>query len=279
MTLDGRTARTTRRILGGERLSLDAVLETEVEARPENIPLDVLFEDESVIVLNKPAGMVVHPAPGNRAGTTQNALLHFDPGLASVPRSGLVHRLDKDTSGVMVVARNLEAHAFLVDQMQQRLVSRTYLAMALGEIIAGGRLDAPIGRHPKDRKRMAVVTSGKPAATQFRVLRRYPQLTYLEVTLETGRTHQIRVHLANHGHGLLGDPVYGRRWPRSSRSSPIDPALEQTLRAFRRQALHAWRLKFTHPRSREECAFEAPIPEDLTALLAELDSYTDLPAP
>jgi 23S rRNA pseudouridine1911/1915/1917 synthase len=270
LTVDGLVAKPTLKIKGGETLLLDAEPEVESSARPEDIPLDLIHADEDIIVLNKPAGLVVHPAPGNPAGTLVNALLHFDPQLATLPRAGVVHRLDKDTTGVMVVARSLRAHTSLVDQLQKRSMSRVYRAVAVGELISGGTVDAPIGRHPRDRKRMAVVHSGKPAVTHFRIVERYRGFTYLEVRLETGRTHQIRVHLADQGFSLLGDPVYGKRWAKTRKSAPMTPETEESLRAFPRQALHAWRLTLEHPADGSEHAFEAPLPDDFSALLRVL---------
>lgn len=267
LTLDGAPAKTTFRISGGETLRLDAEPEVESAAEPQDIPLDIIHADEDIIVLNKPAGLVVHPAPGNPDGTLLNALLYYDPSLSSLPRAGLVHRLDKDTSGVMVVARSLRAHTRLVVQLQGREMSRVYHAIAAGEMISGGTVDAPIGRHPRDRKRMAVVGSGKPAVTHFRVLERFRGFTYVEVSLETGRTHQIRVHLASVGFSLLGDPVYGKRWPRGRARSSLSTALDSGLRAFRRQALHARRLTLRHPADGRECSFEAPLPDDFSHLL------------
>ena len=270
LTVDGRRTRTTYRISGGERLDLDARAEKQETVRPQDIPLDIIHADQDLIVLNKPAGLVVHPAAGNPDGTLQNALLHFDPGLAALPRSGIVHRLDKETSGVMVVARSLRAHTSLVDQLQSRTMSRKYRAVANGEIPLGGSVDAPIGRHPRDRKKMAVVHSGKPAVSHYRVLRRFQGATYIEVELESGRTHQIRVHMAHIGYPLAGDPVYGRPL-KKRRDLPTD--LVEMIRAFPRQALHAFELRLVHPGERKTTSFNAPLPEDIEALLAGLDRY------
>jgi 23S rRNA pseudouridine1911/1915/1917 synthase len=267
LTVDGRAQKPTFRVGGGEVLALDAEPEYQDEVLPERIPLDILYADDELIVLDKPAGLVVHPAAGNPDGTLQNALLHYDPALGALPRSGIVHRLDKDTSGVMVVARSLRAHAALVEQLQSRDMSRVYRAVALGEIVAGGTIDAPIGRHPTDRKRMAVVASGRPAVSHYRVLERFSGVSYLEVALESGRTHQIRVHLAHIGHPLVGDPVYGRG--RRRRRGMTD-ALAELLLGFRRQALHARRLTLRHPASGEVRSFEAPLPADMESLLAGL---------
>lgn len=278
LTVDGHTAKPTLKITGGETLCLDAEPEVESSARPQDIALDILHADADIIVLNKPADMVVHPAPGNPEGTLLNALLHYDPDLARLPRAGLVHRLDKDTTGVMVVARSLRAHTSLVDQLQEREMSRVYRAVVIGELISGGTVDKPIGRHPRDRKRMAVVASGKPAVTHFRIAERFRGFTGIEVSLETGRTHQIRVHLAEQGFSVLGDPVYGRRWPKSlnkgaRKGAPMPEELETELRAFRRQALHAWRLTLRHPADQRACTFEAPLPDDFLHLLSALEQY------
>lgn len=270
LSLDGAPAKPTLKVRGGETLRLDAELEIESADEPQDIPLDIIHADADIIVLNKPAGLVVHPAPGNRDGTLLNALLHYDRALAELPRAGLVHRLDKDTSGVMVVARSLRAHTTLVEQLQARSMSRVYRALAIGEMISGGTVDAPIGRHPRDRKRMAVVAFGKPAVTHFRVVERFRGFTDVEVSLETGRTHQIRVHLANEGFALLGDPVYGKGWrkPRKQAAYPAD--LEAELKALPRQALHAWKLTLKHPADGAEHSFEAPLPADFTHLLEAL---------
>jgi 23S rRNA pseudouridine1911/1915/1917 synthase len=269
LTVDGNKARTTYRINGGERLDLDAGLESQVSVRPQDIPLDVIHADPDVIIINKPAGLVVHPAAGNPDGTLQNALLYYDPALAALPRSGIVHRLDKETSGVMVVARSLRAHTSLVDQLQTRKMSRIYRAVATGEINAGGTVDAPIGRHPRDRKKMAVVFSGKQAVSHYRVLKKYQGVTFIQVSLESGRTHQIRVHMAHIGHSLAGDPVYGR--PLKKRDLPAD--LVDLVRSFPRQALHAYRLSLVHPGHLKKHTYTAPVPADLQSLLVELDEY------
>ena len=267
LRVDGAVLKPTYRVAGGERLQLDAEPEHSDDVLAEPIPLDVIHADADIIVLNKPAGLVVHPAAGNRDGTLQNALLNFDPALAALPRAGIVHRLDKDTTGVMVVARSLRAHRSLVEQLQTRAMSRVYRAVVTGEMIAGGRVDAPVGRHPVDRKRMAVVASGRPAVSTYRVVERFHGLTHIEVSLETGRTHQIRVHMAHIGHALVGDPVYGRA---GRRRRGMTDALAEVLRTFPRQALHAARIELLHPASGVSVRYEAPLPEDFLALLAAL---------
>lgn len=227
---------------------------------PEPVPLQVIFEDADLLVLHKPAGLVVHPGNGNRSGTLQNGLLYRDPALACVPRCGIVHRLDKDTSGLMVVARTLQAHSHLVRQLQARSVHRHYLALVTGLLQRDGRIEAPIGRHPTQRTRMAVVHEGRPAATRYSVRERYASATLVECRLETGRTHQIRVHMQHLGHALVGDPVYAAR---SSLVRTLPPAAQ----AFPRQALHAFHLGLLHPRTGEAQAWEIPVEPDLQRLL------------
>jgi len=270
LTVDGRVAGLTHRITGHEILRLDAVAPRQDVVLPQRIAIEIIHSDQDIIVVNKPAGLVVHPAAGNPDGTLQNALLNYDESLAALPRSGIVHRLDKDTSGVMVVARSLRAHNSLVEQIQSRKMSRVYRAVVTGNIVAGGTVDAPVGRHPKDRKRMAVVRSGKHAVSHYRVLKRYNGATYLRVALETGRTHQIRVHMAHIGHPLAGDPVYGRM-PKMKRGVPAE--LVNVMRSFPRQALHAHKLRLTHPGSQVEVTYQAPLPDDFEQLLAALEPF------
>ena len=264
LKIDGRQSKPTYKVCGGEVLELEAVAERQGEVQAEDIPLAVIHADSDIIVLNKPAGLVVHPAAGNWDGTLQNALLHYDADLAALPRAGIVHRLDKETSGVMVVARSLRAHTSLVRQLQSREMSRVYRAIAFGDIVSGGTVDAPIGRHPRDRKRMAVVASGRPAVSHYRVLQRLGATTWLEVSLESGRTHQIRVHMTHLGHPLVGDPVYGRN-PRSRKL--FSESQFEAVRDFPRQALHARSLTLVHPEDAQKACFEAPLPEDMVALL------------
>ena len=230
-------------------------------------PLDVLYEDDAVFVIDKPAGLVVHPGAGNADGTLVNALLHRDPSLAALPRAGIVHRLDKDTSGVMVVARTLPAHTALVTQLSSREVHRQYLAVVTGALVSGGTADAPIDRHPRDRLRMAVREDGRDAITHFRLRERFRAHTALECRLETGRTHQIRVHMAHLKHPIVGDPLYGGslKLPKGASEE-----LVAALRGFKRQALHAETLEFVHPVSGEAIRCTAPVPDDLQALLAAL---------
>jgi 23S rRNA pseudouridine1911/1915/1917 synthase len=240
-----------------------------VPLAPESIALDIRYEDADLLVINKPAGLTVHPGAGQPGGTLQNALLHHDPKLAEIPRAGIVHRLDKDTSGVMVVARSLRAHAALVQALQARDVHRQYLAVVYGTMIAGGSVDAPIGRHPRDRLRQAIVEgpTSKPAVTHYRVRERFRAHTLIECRLETGRTHQIRVHLAHVRHSLVGDQLYGQglKLPKGA-----TPELAETMRAFKRQALHAEKLEFAHPVSGKLVSVEVEMPADMRALLAAL---------
>ena len=255
VTVDGAAAAPRLKLKSGESIEVALVPRPEELAhRPEDIALEIVHEDDDVLVVDKPAGLVVHPGSGNRAGTMLNALLHHAPGVGSLARAGIVHRLDKDTSGLLVVAKTEPAQQSLVRQLQARTVKRTYLAIARGVIARDGSVDAPIGRHPVQRTKMAVVESGKPAVTHYRVRERFPAHTFLECDLETGRTHQIRVHLASIGHPLEGDPAYAGRAPK----------------LIARQALHAWRLGFLHPASGEAVRFESPLPEDLTTLLEAL---------
>ena len=242
-------------------------LSSKQPSKPESIPLDLVYEDESLLVINKPAGLVVHPAAGNPAGTLLNALLHFDASLAGLPRAGIVHRLDKGTSGLMVVARTLKAHKKLVDALQARSVKREYLAVVNTVLTAGGRVEAPIGRHHVDRKRMAVVAGGKEAISHYRVEERYRAHTLTRVSLETGRTHQIRVHMAHVHAPVVGDPVYGGRLrlPKGA-----DDALKEVLQNFRRQALHATQLALLHPQTDEMISWQAAVPKDMADLILAL---------
>jgi 23S rRNA pseudouridine1911/1915/1917 synthase len=267
--IDGAGARPRDPVRGGEAVTLRVVEETATHAEPEAIALRILYEDDAVIVIDKPAGLVVHPGAGNPAGTLVNALLHHDPGLAKLPRAGIVHRLDKDTSGVMVVARTLPAHTALVAQLSARGVHRQYLAVVVGALVSGGTADAPIDRHPRDRIRMAVREDGRDAVTHFRLRKRFRAHTALECRLETGRTHQIRVHMAHLRHPIVGDPLYGGplKLPKGA-----TPELVEALRGFRRQALHAEVLEFAHPVTGAPVRCEAPVPEDMRELLRVLEA-------
>ncbi|HET7597205.1 MAG TPA: 23S rRNA pseudouridine(1911/1915/1917) synthase RluD [Burkholderiales bacterium] len=256
VTVDGRIVLPRTKVYGGERI--DVMPEAKAPAYgAEPIPLAILYEDDALIIVNKPPGLVVHPGSGNWSGTLLNALLDHAPALAAVPRAGIVHRLDKDTSGLLVVARSLAAHADLVRQLKARSIAREYFAVVHGTVARGGRVDAPIGRHPVHRTRMAVVARGKPALTHYEIVERLPHATLLRCRLETGRTHQIRVHLASIGHPLVGDPTYGRK--RAGHSI-----------VFHRQALHAEKLAIVHPVTRRARTWHAPLPADIAQLLASL---------
>lgn len=262
--VNGSKLRPKDKVVGGESVAVRATLPDSVEVAAEKIQLDIVHQDQHVLVINKPAGLVVHPGAGNAAGTLQNALLHFDAKLAQVPRAGIVHRLDKDTSGLMVVARTVEAHTALVRAIEAREVEREYEAVCVGVMTAGGVVDAPIGRHPVDRLKMAVRENGREAVTNYRVVQRFRGHTHVRLKLETGRTHQIRVHMLHVHYPLVGDRVYGGRMllPRGAA-----PELIAALRGFKRQALHAARLVFAHPLGGEPVENEAALPADIVGLL------------
>ena len=259
------------RVQGGERVRLQAAPEPDAPSvAPEPIELDVIHEDDDILVLNKPAGLVVHPGAGNPDGTLQNALLHRHPHLEAIPRSGIVHRIDKDTSGLMVVALSDRAHTVLTAQLQDKTVGREYDALVAGTFTAGGTVDAPIGRHPRDRKRMAVVAQGRPAVSHYRIGERFSAHTLLRVFLETGRTHQIRVHMAYIQHPLVGDPVYGlrQRLPKGA-----DDTVRAALGGLRRQALHAARLVLQHPATEETLSWDVPRPPDMEEVMNVLRAH------
>lgn len=269
LTVNGKIVKVRDKMMGGEQLLLQAETEIQTDHQAEAISLDLIYEDEHLLVINKPAGLVVHPGAGNWSGTLLNALLHHDPGLEQIPRAGIVHRLDKETTGLMVVARTLKAHTALVEQLRLREVRRDYLAIVCGVVTAGGVVDAPLGRHPVQRKKRAVsmAQDAKPAVTHYRVEKRYRSHTLVTCSLETGRTHQIRVHMAHVGFPLMGDPVYGGRLklPRGA-----SPALITAIQQFKRQALHAWRLGLVHPESFDDMEWEVPLPADMEAMLVIL---------
>jgi 23S rRNA pseudouridine1911/1915/1917 synthase len=267
--VDGRSLRGRDKVLGGEQVRIEAALAPATRVDPEAMPLVVVFRDRALLIIDKPPGLVVHPGAGNARHTLQNALLALDPKLALIPRAGLVHRLDKDTSGLLLVARTPEAHTALTAALAARAITREYLAVCTGAMTAGGTVDAPIGRHRSVRTRMAVRADGRPAVTHYRVERRFRAHTLVRVRLETGRTHQIRVHLAHAGFPIVGDPVYGgrRRIP-----AGCTPALAAELRAMPRQALHAARLALKDPLSGRDVHWEAPLPPDLERLLAALEA-------
>ncbi len=267
VTVDGGTLRPRDRLSGGETIRVLAETEPDQTVTAQSIPLSILYEDEAIIVIDKPAGLVVHPGAGNPRDTLQNALLHHRPSLAEVPRAGIVHRLDKDTSGVMVVAGTITDHTDLVRQLGERSVRREYRAVCNGVMTAGGTVEAPLGRHPVDRLRMAVRHNGKPAVTHYRVVARFRAHTDVRASLETGRTHQIRVHMAHQGFPLVGDRVYGGRLKLPPGATE---ELVGILRGFRRQALHARRLELRHPRTGDQIRFESDLPADHRRLLEAL---------
>ena len=270
LTVNGQSRKPRDKVLVDDRIVIRAEVEAEVSWSPEPIDLDIIHEDEHLLVINKPAGLVVHPAAGHEAGTLVNALLHHAPELDRIPRAGIVHRLDKDTSGIMVVARSLTAHTSLVDQLQERTMGREYEAVCVGSFTGGGQVDAPIGRHPHQRKKMAVVEGGKPALTHYRLIEKLSGFTHIRCSLETGRTHQIRVHMAHIHHPIVGDPAYGSRarYPRGA-----DERLRSVIDGFRRQALHARTLRLVHPETGEPASWEAPLPADMHHLLNELRAF------
>ena len=267
ITVDGESWRPRDIVSGGEQVDLVVAGEASVRAKPEPIPLDVVYEDRALLVINKPVGLVVHPGAGNPGGTLMNALLHHDPGLEALPRAGIIHRLDKDTSGLLLVARTLPAHTALTRQLAEREISRQYLAVCTGVLTGGGTIDAPVGRHPVDRLRMSVRDDGREAVTHYTVAERFRAHTYIRVMLETGRTHQIRVHFAHRRHPLVGDPTYGGRLALPKGASAD---LVEMLRSFKRQALHAAKLGFADPESGKPLEVEAGPPEDFEALLQVL---------
>jgi 23S rRNA pseudouridine1911/1915/1917 synthase len=265
--VDGESPRPRDAVHGGETVALCAEPEVSVVADPEPIALAVVHEDDALMVINKPAGLVVHPGAGNSRGTLMNGLLHHSPELQELPRAGIVHRLDKDTSGLLLIAKTLQAHTALVRLLADRDIARHYLAVCNGVLTGGGTINAPLGRHRVDRKRMCVRDDGKPAVTHYTVKERFAAHTLVSVKLETGRTHQIRVHFAHRRHALVGDPVYGGRLalPKGAGDKVID-----ALRGFKRQALHASRLQFVHPVSGESMSFTVPVPDDFAVLLDTL---------
>ncbi|PXX89382.1 23S rRNA pseudouridine(1911/1915/1917) synthase RluD [Marinobacter vulgaris] len=270
LTVNGKACKPRDKVMLGDRLELDAEPEAQVSWQAESISLDIVYEDEHLLVINKPAGLVVHPAAGHADGTLVNALLNHAPEVENLPRAGIVHRLDKDTSGIMVVARSLIAHTSLVDQLQTRTMGREYEAIVVGTLTGGSTVDAPIGRHPRERKKMAVVPTGKPAVTHYRLVERFAAHTHVRCKLESGRTHQIRVHMAHVKHPLVGDPQYGGRLrlPKGTTDE-----LRDVLAGFQRQALHARQLTLQHPQTGETMTWEVPLPEDMETLLAALRKH------
>lgn len=267
--VDGMSKKPKDKVIGGEHISINVTIESEIDNTAENIPLDIIFEDDDLIIVNKPVGMVVHPAAGNHSNTLLNALLFHSPQLANLVRAGIIHRIDKDTSGLLVIAKTLEAQTNLTKQLQNRTISREYEAIVQGVLTGGGTISEPIGRHPHQRLKMAVVEHGREATTHYWVIKRFNTFTHIKVKLETGRTHQIRVHMANHHHPIVGDQTYGGRM-----KLPKDGADEfiTALKAFKRQALHAKRLEFIHPRTGKTVSFEAELPKDMKRLLELMEA-------
>ena len=269
LLVNGNTVKPKYKCEGDELLTLNVELEVQTKSLPEDIPLNIVYEDDGIIVINKPVGMVVHPGAGNSSGTLVNALLHHYPKSAELTRAGLVHRIDKDTSGLLVVAKNLESQFALSKQLAKKTVYRVYDLVVYGKIIAGGTIDEPIKRHPVDRIKMAILPGGKDAVTHYNVKERFQHFTRVQARLETGRTHQIRVHFSYLGFGLVGDPVYMSRVRVPAGASEL---LGETLRGFKRQALHASKLGLVHPRSGEDMMFEAPWADDFAQLVEVLRS-------
>ena len=258
------------KVIGSQIVKLSLSKKLNNDWLAENIPLNIVFEDEDIIVINKECGLVTHPGAGNWSGTLANALLYYDPNLSTLDRAGIVHRLDKNTSGLMVISRNERSQKYLVEQLQSHSVAREYSAIVYGHMIAGGIVDEPIGRDPKDRVKQAVSSSGKEATTHYRVIDRFKSHTHVKAILETGRTHQIRVHLSHIGHPLIGDPMYGGR-VRFPKKASDD--LKEALLNFKRQALHSKKLTLSHPISGELMSWKAPLPDDMLKLLGILKEF------
>ncbi len=254
----------------GDIIEIDTEINKIEKHQAEAINLNILHEDEALIVINKPAGLIVHPGAGNPNHTLINALLNFDEDLDAIPRAGIIHRLDKDTTGVLVVARTLESHTYLVDQLQKRYIKREYQAIVCGQLTSGGSIENKMGRHPKQRIKMAVTNNGKTATTHYRIIKKYEHYTHLHVQLETGRTHQIRVHMSHIKHPIVGDPVYGNN---KSIRKGVDSSLRDFILNFNRQALHAFSLELTHPVSNQKMNFIAELPDDIKTLIDTLNSY------
>ncbi|BCE03285.1 23S rRNA pseudouridine(1911/1915/1917) synthase RluD [Marinicellulosiphila megalodicopiae] len=272
LTVDGKKRKSKEKLTGGEVMLLNGSLEMALDHQPQDIPITVVYEDDTIIVINKPTNLVVHPGAGNQDGTLLNALLFHYPELSQVPRAGIVHRIDKDTTGLMVVARTLDAHTHLIQQLQTREMGREYEAVVCGQLTGGGVVDEPIARHSTQRTKMAVQPMGKEAITHYRLIKKYDHHTHIRLKLETGRTHQIRVHMAYLHYPLVGDSTYaGRlRLPKG-----ISPELQFALKSFPRQALHAQHLELIHPLTQDQMSFECDLPEDFVNLLAELQTEFD----
>ncbi|MDI9818254.1 MULTISPECIES: 23S rRNA pseudouridine(1911/1915/1917) synthase RluD [unclassified Legionella] len=275
ITLNQRECKPKEKVFGGDEIDI-AITSSEITEQtlslPEAIPLNIIYEDEQLLVINKPAGLVVHPGAGNREHTLVNALLYHAPQSQHLPRAGIVHRLDKDTTGLLVIAKTLTAHTSLIRQMQAREIHRQYITLVYGHLISGGEINTFYGRHPRNRLKMAVCTQGREAITHYSIRKQYHDFTLLNVNLLTGRTHQIRVHMAHINHPVVGDPLYGGRLRFPAK---VSQELRETLSQFQRQALHAFRLSFLHPETEEELTFEAPLPDDFQLLLEMLETHLD----
>ena len=267
LRVNAQSLRPRDRLKTGDLLQIEVKLVSSEQFLPQPIQLDIIFEDKDLVILNKPANLVVHPAAGHWQGTLLNGLLHAYPELEAIPRAGIVHRLDKDTTGLMVVAKNLQSHSILVQQLQERSVEREYEAIVHGVLTGGGIIGAPLGRHPVNRKKKAVIVKGKDSITHYRVLQRFRSHTHVQLNLQTGRTHQIRVHMTHINHSLVGDPLYGGRLQLPTACSE---ELEQNLRNFKRQALHARRLALVHPTSERKLSWEVVAPDDFQQLLSAI---------
>jgi len=260
------------KVQSNQSIVVKAEIKPQEHWQAQQIPLNIIFEDEAILIINKPVGLIVHPGAGNPDNTMVNALLHYEPKLAHVPRAGIIHRLDKDTSGLLIVAKTLESHHALTSAMKNRAIKREYLGIVKGQLLTSGTIEAPLGRHPSQRTRMAVIPLGQPAITHYRVLERFNAHTYLQIELETGRTHQIRVHMAHIRHSLVGDPLYGKH---IAAAGKLPEPVRQILQQFKRQALHAFRLSLQHPISDKPLSFEATLPEDMQQLLNSLREWTN----
>ena len=254
----------------GDIIKINTTLKSIDKHQAEHIDLDVIHEDKAIIILNKPAGLVVHPGAGNQKHTLVNALLHFDEKLDVLPRAGIIHRLDKDTTGIMIIARTIESYTYLVNELQKRNIKRNYKAIICGQLVAGGVIENKIGRHPVHRTKMAVTDKGKLATTHYRIIKKFQHYTYLDIQLGTGRTHQIRVHMNNEKHPIIGDPLYGKN---TFIKKGIDASLREFIKNFKRQALHAYNLEFTHPISKKIISLKAELPDDMNNLIKILEMY------
>ena len=254
----------------GDIITINTTLKSIDKHQAEHIGLDVIYEDKAIIILNKPAGLVVHPGAGNQKHTLVNALLHFDEKLDVLPRAGIIHRLDKDTTGIMIIARTIESYTYLVNELQKRNIKRNYKAIICGQLVAGGVIENKIGRHPVHRTKMAVTDKGKLATTHYRIIKKFQHYTYLDIQLGTGRTHQIRVHMNNEKHPIIGDPLYGKN---TFIKKGIDASLREFIKNFKRQALHAYNIEFTHPVSKKIISLKAELPDDMNNLIKILEMY------